>query len=236
MHRTLTLLGLGGMLALATSLAVAENLPPPDEATTTPDTQAIESASIGATSELASVQQRWAEIKYQLPESERASAFESLVAQIEKLRARSDSPALRIWEGIVLASQAGAQGGLGALSLVKRARADFEAAIAEEPNALNGSAYVSLGSLYYQVPGWPLGFGNDEKALEMLQKGLSIDPDGIDANFFYGDFLLDQHDWTGAISALEKAAAAPDRPGRASADAGRRAEIEAALEEARSHL
>lgn len=235
MNRSLTLLSLGCMLALATTFARAEDLPPSNEAAAIP-TAAIEGGAVGAGARLASVQQRWAEIKYALPESERAEAFEALAARIAQLRTETDSPELRIWEGIVLASQAGAQGGLGALSLVKRARADFEAAIAEEPNALNGSAYVSLGSLYYQVPGWPLGFGNDDKAREMLQRGLSIDPDGIDANFFYGDFLLDQHDWTGAISALEKAAAAPDRPGRASADAGRRAEIEAALEEARSHL
>ena len=48
----------------------------------------------------------------------------------------------------------------------------FERAIKLDPAAMDGSAYTSLGSLYYQVPGWPVGFGDDDKAKEMLLKGL----------------------------------------------------------------
>ncbi len=40
---------------------------------------------------------------------------------------------------------------------MKEARASLEAALKIAPEALDGSAYTSLGSLYYQVPGWPLG-------------------------------------------------------------------------------
>jgi hypothetical protein len=47
---------------------------------------------------------------------------------------------------------------------VKQARKDFEAAIALDKTALAGSAYTSLGSLYYQVPSWPPGFGSNKKA------------------------------------------------------------------------
>ena len=45
---------------------------------------------------------------------------------------------------------------LGALGLAKQARADFEQAIKLDPTALDGSAYTSLGVLYYSVPGWPV--------------------------------------------------------------------------------
>lgn len=100
---------------------------------------------------------------------------------------------------------------------------------------MGGSAYTSLGSLYYQVPGWPLGFGNDDKAREMLRKGLAVNPDGIDANYFYGHFLLEQGEYADAVPVLEKALAAPARPGRELADQGRRSEIEQALAEARAH-
>ena len=47
---------------------------------------------------------------------------------------------------------------------------------------LDGSAYNSLGVLYYKVPGWPVGFGDKAKARELLQKALAINPKGIDAN------------------------------------------------------
>lgn len=183
-----------------------------------------------------SLQQRWAEAKYAAEGAAQQQQFESLAADAAQVKARSPGdPDALIWEGIILASYAGAKGGLGALSLCKSARADFEAALEIDPGAMGGSAYTSLGSLYYQVPGWPLGFGNDDKARELLLKGLAVNPDGIDANYFYGDFLLEQGEYADAVPVLEKALAAPARPGRELADQGRRTEVEQALAEARAH-
>jgi tetratricopeptide (TPR) repeat protein len=190
-----------------------------------------------ATGSVNQVRDRWAQINYQLPKPQREAAFEELLHQSEKIRQATprDAAAL-IWEGIVLSSLAGEKGGMGALGLVKRARADFEAAIKLDAGALDGAAYTSLGALYYQVPGWPLGFGDDAAARTMLRKGLAIDPDGIDANYFYADFLRDQKDWAGARTAFQKALAAPARPGREVADAGRRQEAQAKLKDVTAHL
>ncbi|TXH76057.1 MAG: hypothetical protein E6Q88_03015 [Lysobacteraceae bacterium] len=187
--------------------------------------------------QVASVRDRWAEINYNTPKPQREAAFEALVKQAAAARAAQpqDAAAL-IWEGIVLSSFAGERGGIGAIGLVKQARADFEQAIKIDAKALDGSAYTSLGVLYYQVPGWPIGFGDDKKARELLRKGLQTDPDGIDANYFFGDFLQDQGDWKGAAAALEKALAAPPRPGRELADQGRRKEASALLAKVRTHL
>ncbi len=143
---------------------------------------------------------------------------------------------LHVWNGIVLSTWAGAKGGLGALDLVKQAKAEFERAIEIDPRALDGSAYTSLGSLYYQVPGWPIGFGDDAKAEALLKKALTLNPDGIDPNYFYGDFLQRQKRYAEARVALERALAAPDRPGRATADAGRRAETRQLLERVREKI
>ena len=95
-----------------------------------------------------------------------------------------------------------------------------------DPQALQGSAYTSLGTLYYKVPGFPIGFGNKNKAREYLQHALAINPDGVDPNFFYGEFLLEQDEYEQALEHLQKALQAPPRPGREQADAGRRKEIE----------
>ncbi|WP_370256933.1 tetratricopeptide repeat protein [Marinobacter nauticus] len=182
--------------------------------------------------ELAPIQQRWAQIQYQLPEDDKEKAFEALAKEAETFVA--DYPGRAeplIWQGIVLSTYAGAKGGLGALGLVKEARASLEAALKIAPEALDGSAYTSLGSLYYQVPGWPLGFGDDEMARKYLQKSLAINPDGIDANYFFGDFLAEQDEPQRARVYLEKVLAAPPRPGREVADAGRRAEAELLLED-----
>ena len=141
-----------------------------------------------------------------------------------------------MWEGIIRSTYAGVKGGLGALSEVKKAKQEFERAIEIDPAAMNGSAYTSLGSLYYQVPGWPLGFGDDKKAREMLEKGLEINPRGIDSNFFYGDYLKSMKEYKAALVVFEKALQAPPRPGRELADEGRKHEIETAIQEIKTKL
>jgi tetratricopeptide (TPR) repeat protein len=183
--------------------------------------------AVAASPELARLQREWAEIKYKMPRESQEQAFSALARVSESLVARNPGDVeLLIWHGIIESSQAGAKGGLGALALVKSARKNFERAIEINATALDGSALTSLGSLYYQVPGWPIGFGDDKKALEFLKKGLEANPDGIDSNFFYGDFLFRSGDFAAAESVLRRALRAPARSGRALADEGRRGEIE----------
>jgi tetratricopeptide (TPR) repeat protein len=188
----------------------------------------------GMDDDVARIRQDWERVKYQVAPKEQEAAFEKLAKESEKVMAQYPSRAEpAIWHGIVEASYAGAKGGVGALSIVKNARKCFEQALALDPKALNGSAYTSLGSLYYQVPGWPIGFGDDKKALEYLQKGLALNPDGIDPNYFHGDYLFRSGDYAGAEQALQKALQAPPREGRKVADEGRRKEINELLEKIR---
>jgi len=185
--------------------------------------------------EVQRLQTEWAQAMYQDSGKAKETHLGKLAEQSRSLVAQNpkDADAL-IWQGIVLGSYAGNVGGLGALSLVKEAKAALESAIALNPKALDGSAYTSLGSLYYQVPGWPLGFGDDKKAEEFLKLGLSVNPNGIDPNYFYGDFLFRDGRTAEAEAALKKALQAPARPGRESADEGRRKEINTLLAKIKS--
>jgi tetratricopeptide (TPR) repeat protein len=187
-------------------------------------------ALAGVDEDVQALQREWDQVKYERPAAEQEKALEALTRSADEVRARHPGRAeAQIWYGIIAASYAGARGGLGALSLVKDARKALEQALAIDAKALAGSAYTSLGSLYYQVPGWPVAFGDKDKAREMLYKGLALNPDGIDPNYFLGDFLYRKGDYDAARQALEKALRAPPRPGRALADAGRRKEAEALL-------
>lgn len=181
--------------------------------------------------DVARLQREWEHIKYVLPAAQHEARFEQLSKDAARTAAQHpDSADLLIWQAIIESTYAGAKGGLGALSSVKSARSSLERAIAIDPAALGGSAYTSLGSLYYQVPGWPIGFGDHQKAEHMLKKGLALNPDGIDANYFYGEFLLRKGDLAGADHYLRKALQAPARAGRKLADEGRRMEIMQLLE------
>lgn len=187
--------------------------------------------------QLQNLQDRWAEINYQLPKEQRENAFASLSKQAQQaVAAEPNAAELQIWNGIILSTYAGAKGGLGALGLVKEAKASLEQGLALDPKALSGSAYTSLGSLYYQVPGWPVGFGDDEKAEAMLKQALAINPDGIDPNYFYGDYLARAKRFEEAKAALEKALQAPPRPTRQSADVGRKQEVQILLNKVNAEL
>ena len=179
----------------------------------------------------------WAHANYETSgKSARAAEAAKVAAEAAALARQCPGRAEPlVWEAIAKATQGGAEGGMGALGLVKQARTLLEQAERIDPKALgDGSVYTSLGSLYAQVPGFPLGFGDAGKARAYLQKALAANPTGIDPNFFYGDFLMRQGDYAGAITALERAVAAPPRPGRAVADRGRRAEAAALLTEAKA--
>ena len=183
------------------------------------------------------IQQSWAHIQYELPEGQRTAAFEKLAAQASSFKEERQTVAEAwIWSGIVTSSWAGAQGGLGALSKVKDAKADLEKALALDPKALQGSAYTSLGALYDRVPGWPIGFGDSDKAGQLLKLALKMNPNGIDSLYFWGDHLYRQKRYVDARAALQKALLAAPRPGRESADAGRRKEIEALLVDVNTKL
>lgn len=181
--------------------------------------------------DLLALQQAWAVANYDTPAGDaRKQAFEGLSARAEALVQQHPQRAEPlIWQGIVLSTYAGVKGGLGALGLAKKSRAALEAAMKIDANSLEGSAYTSLGTLYFKVPGFPLGFGDDDKAREYLQKALAINPTGIDPNYFYGDFLYEQKNYAKAQQYLQNALHAPARPGRELADRGRRQEIQVLL-------
>lgn len=181
--------------------------------------------------QLADVQTQWANVHYQVPQPRKEAAFKMLAqnsgALVQSFPARAEA---HIWHGIVLSSWAGARGGLGALDLVKQARSEYEQALAIDRTALQGSALASLGVLYFKVPGWPLGFGDDEKAETLLKEALSINPEGIDPNYFYADFLLEQGKRDQARTFAQRALNAKPRAGRELADQGRRDEARTLLD------
>ncbi len=198
-----------------------------------PGVQAMEAGEDG----VAYLQQQWAIDNYNLSGKEQVNAFLELMDTADSMIAGNpDDAALYVWRGIIESTFAGVKGGLGALKYAKAARADFEKGISLDPEVLNGSAYTSLGTLYFKVPGWPIGFGDDDKAEELLKKGLALNPQGIDPNYFYAEFLFEAGHYAQSREHLMRALAADPRPGREVADNGRRKEAREVLAEVEAHL
>ncbi|MNR33169.1 Tetratricopeptide repeat protein [compost metagenome] len=86
------------------------------------------------------------------------------------------------------------------------------------------------------MPGWPVGFGDEDKAQQLLQQALKLNPNGIDGLYFWGDYLYRQDKFAEARQALLKARQAPARPGRELADQGRQGEIDSLLKTVEEEL
>ena len=181
-------------------------------------------------SAIADLRHDWAKVYYRTPEREQAALYPPLIARIDAIAAQFPTAAEPlILKAIIFSCYAKAKGGLGALDLAETARDAALQAAKIDDRALDAGAYTALGALYYKVPGWPIGFGDNKKARDYLDRARAIAPDAVDVNYFTGDFLLEQAEDAKARSFLEKALRAPPRPDRADEDAGRKREIEADL-------
>lgn len=177
------------------------------------------------------VNNAWAHIRYEI--HDRSAQFNQL-ATLEGVAAKvvAQYPGKAeplLWEGIVVSEEAARASTFRQLGLANRARDILTKAYAINPNVADGGAAMSLGVLYYKVPGWPIGFGSTAKARGYFQQALKLDPNGLDNNFFYGDFLASEGDKANARIYLRRALAAPASSARPVWDAGRRAEVHALL-------
>lgn len=185
---------------------------------------------------IAQLQHEWATANYQIPEKDREAALRKLAEEAHQVSVSNPGRAEPlIWEGIITSTLAKYQSKLSAGGTAKAARDLLLAAERIDPAALDGSALTSLGSLYYKVPRF-ISFGDHNKAREYLERALKVNPNGIDQNYFYADFLLEEGEYAKSIEYFKKALNAPARPGREDADAGRRTDIQEGIRKAEKKL
>jgi tetratricopeptide (TPR) repeat protein len=140
-----------------------------------------------------------------------------------------------VWVGIITSEQASIANDNGspvkALGLAKRARDILEEVEKTNPETMDAGAPTTLGVLYDRVPGFPIGFGDKARARYYLQEAIRNAPNGLDANFFYGDFLFKLGERSAAEKILERALTLPELSNRPLWDRSLRASIRQTLSE-----
>jgi len=187
------------------------------------------------------LQHAWAEANYRTSDDQKEARFKMLVEQAEALSKQyPDRAEPKIWEAIIRAGYAGAMGGMSsvfnAMPQMEKGRDLLLAAEKIDAGALHGSVYTTLGSFYYMVPGGFIGFGDDDKALEYLKKAQTVAADDMDANYFMGDYWLEDKEYKKAIPYLQKVIDLPADANRPVYSEGRKAEAAAKLQEAKKHV
>jgi hypothetical protein len=165
------------------------------------------------------VEAEWAKIYYSLPKAAKSGAYAKLLEETANAsRQYPKDMGLIFWQAVVKASHADHQDPVSALQSVHEVRSLLTKVITVDPKTVDGSAYVVLGTLYHKVPAWPVAFGDDIEAEKMLKMALTISPNGIDSNFYYGEFLIDKGQDKVAEAYFERASSAPIRPEQIFAD------------------
>jgi Tfp pilus assembly protein PilF len=185
-------------------------------------------SACSTTSEL---ENNWAVIRYQTPVKQRITAFEHLLASLQKAQKQCRTTAnYQIIEAMIKGSMIKQQGSrFSSLKKIKQLKQLLEQAINNNPAAMNGLGWTLLGLLYDKSPGWPLSIGDDNKADNAYKNGLKYNPNGIDANFYYGDFLRRNDLPRQAQRHLLKAKAAKQHAGREISHQGRLKDVQRAL-------
>ncbi|MFC3023877.1 tetratricopeptide repeat protein [Vibrio zhugei] len=155
---------------------------------------------------LSQLQHQWAVCEYQIKgEDSKQSCFQDLVDEEQQhLTLHPNNPDLNIAFAINLASLANVSSTSDALSLIKQAKTRLEALKNTTSGQRHTAVLVTLGALYYRAPGWPISFGDDDKAGVLLAEAIKLSPDDITAHYFYGDFLAEQGQTQQAINVLKQ--------------------------------
>lgn len=190
------------------------------------------------TTQVKQLQIKWETIKFTVPEgSKQTDEMNALGTEADALAAKyPDRVEALIWDGVVTSERASMVNPVSALSLASRARDTLEKAYKMNPDALEAGAPTSLGVLYYRVPGFPIAFGDKAKARHLLEQATAAAPNGLDAWYFYGDFLLSQGEYAKARDAFTHALAIPPHPDRPLWDENRRLVIHEKLDTIKAKL
>ncbi|MFZ2724723.1 MAG: TRAP transporter TatT component family protein [Methylococcaceae bacterium] len=177
------------------------------------------------------IEHDWAIAYYGTAKAKQETAYIQLMTQTEQLLQQyPNNSEVLFYLAMIKASMAEHEGAMNALEQVTEARDLLNKVIELNPKTMNGSAYVILGTLYYRVPAWPIAFGDNQLAEKMFQTALTINPNGIDSNYFYGKFLLANDKTAEAKQHFEKALAAPIRTEQTYSDEQLKAETKRVLQ------
>jgi tetratricopeptide (TPR) repeat protein len=142
------------------------------------------------------LQSEWDRIMYS------SKSIDEKEEQMEKLAEKAvqwteenkKSAELYAWAGIILSTEAGFYkiNVVKALAKARKAKELLHTGLEINDKVLDGSIYTTLGTLYYQVPPFPIGFGDKDLAKTFLTKSIQLNPNGIDSNYFYASLKVMQ--------------------------------------------
>ncbi|NLY11275.1 MAG: hypothetical protein GX020_06290 [Firmicutes bacterium] len=119
-----------------------------------------------------------------------------------------DNPHAHYWLGTLIGRIGQTKGILNSLFMIKPLQEAMERVL--EIDEEYADAYYVLSRLYDEAPGWPISIGNRNKALEMIEIALELDPDNPEFKVQIAKVLLSYRRKDEALEILMEAYESPE--------------------------
>ena len=116
------------------------------------------------------------------------------------------------WKAVALGKLSEEKGILNALRSMRPIEKLFLRVIELNENYDNAGGHKALGRMYFKLPGFPISFGNKEKALYHLKRAYELFPYDIIALAFYAEALFETGNKSEARQIAEFILTAPIEP------------------------
>jgi tetratricopeptide (TPR) repeat protein len=129
----------------------------------------------------------------ELDKARRIQLFENCVATADRALALNakDTRGL-FWKAAALGKIAEDGGILNALKILRPLENMLLQVVELDEKYENAGAHRALGRMYHQLPGFPISFGNNRKALKHLERAHELFPRDIITRVFYAEVLYDE--------------------------------------------
>ena len=122
----------------------------------------------------------------------RVQLFENCIAIADQALALNGNDVRALfWKAVAMGKMAEGSGIVNALRMLRPMEKNLLSVIALDEKYENAGAHRALGRMYHKLPGFPLSFGDNQKALKHLKRAHDLFPSDVITRAFYAELLYD---------------------------------------------
>lgn len=144
----------------------------------------------GAIAELSRL--KFMRAQLELDKNQRIQLFESSVATADRaLMVNPNDVRGLFWKAASMGKMAEDSGILNALRMLRPMEELLLKVVELDERYENAGAHRALGRMYHKLPGFPVSFGSNQKALAHLKRAHELFPEDVITRAFYAELLYD---------------------------------------------
>lgn len=146
-----------------------------------------ESAALAELSRL-----KFMQAQLELDQQRRVRLFENAIEIADQALAQNgDDVRGLFWKAAAMGKVAEDSGIINALRMLRPMESMLLKVVELDENYENAGAHRALGRMYHQLPGFPISFGSNQKALMHLKRAHELFPRDVITRAFYAELLYD---------------------------------------------